>query len=383
VKRLGSILGAGLLLAGTAAIGGPFGEAGPDYQPHDRDERGLWMQMDEAERDLETSAYVIRDPALNAYVRGVFCRTVTQANCAPVRIYIERMPHFNASMAPNGMMVVWSGLLLRTRNEAQLAAILGHEYTHYRRRHSLQLWRDAKANGGAAMFLAMTGYGVLLALPMLAQVSVFSRENESEADAGGLSLMAATGYDPKAAVAIWGQLRAEQEATAAVRGGKPRYGNRSLFSSHPNSLERMQALTAQAAAIPSAGKTLGEADYRQALAPWWPQFLDDEIKLNDFGGAEFLLGQLAADGWTSDLLYARGELYRSRGRPEDLAAAVGFYRQATQGGDPPAEAWRGLGLVLLRQGDAVSARAALATYLQRRPDASDKAMITMLMGEQS
>ena len=27
----------------------------------------------------------------------------------------------------------------------QLAAILGHEYTHYKRRHSLQLWRDAKS----------------------------------------------------------------------------------------------------------------------------------------------------------------------------------------------------------------------------------------------
>jgi hypothetical protein len=358
-------------------------DAGPGYQPHDRDERGWWLQMDEAERQLKTSSLVIHDPALNAYVRRVFCRTVTEAACADVRIYVERVPHFNAMMAPNGMMQVWTGLLLRARNEAQLAAVLGHEYTHYQKRHSLLLMRNAKANVGAAMFLALTGVGAILAIPMIGSVFEYSRENEREADAGGLSLMAAAGYDPMAAVAIWQQLRTEQEATAAARKGKPRYGDRGLFATHPTSLERMQDLSAQASAIPAQGKTTGEADYRKAMSPWWPQFLDDEIKLNDFGGADFLIGQLAAAGWTSDLLIARGDLYRTRGRPEDLDAAAGFYRQAITATDAPAEAWRGLGLVLLRRGNTAEGRVALASYLEKKPDASDKAMITMLMGGQS
>ena len=54
------------------------------------------------------------------------------------------MPQFNAMMAPNGMMLVWSGLLLRVENEAQLAAILGHELGHYLERHSVEQLRAAK-----------------------------------------------------------------------------------------------------------------------------------------------------------------------------------------------------------------------------------------------
>jgi len=51
-------------------------------------------------------------------------------------------------MAPNGMMQVATGLLLRTANEAQLAYVLGHELGHYRRRHSMQRWSDFQAKAG-------------------------------------------------------------------------------------------------------------------------------------------------------------------------------------------------------------------------------------------
>ena len=54
---------------------------------------------------------------------------------------------------------------------------------------------------------------------------------------------------------------------------------------------------------------------------------------------------------------------------------------AIAAGTPPAEAWRGLGLSLLRAGEAEEGRAALKTYLERRPDAKDRAMIAMLAGE--
>jgi predicted Zn-dependent protease len=66
----------------------------------------------------------VRDPALNAYVRSVLCK-VTDDYCRDVRVYIVDVPYFNASMAPNGAMMVWTGTLLRVRNEAQLALVLG------------------------------------------------------------------------------------------------------------------------------------------------------------------------------------------------------------------------------------------------------------------
>jgi hypothetical protein len=125
---------------------------------------------------------------------------------------------------------------------------------------------------------------------------------------------------------------------------------------------------------------LNRAEYRLALQAQWTSFIDDQIKRNDFGATEFLIGHLANEGWTPELNYARGELYRARGRPEDMTAAAGFYREAVTSDTAPPEAWRGLGLSLLRSGAKEDGQAALKTYLARKPEASDKAMIAMLAG---
>jgi uncharacterized protein HemY len=116
------------------------------------------------------------------------------------------------------------------------------------------------------------------------------------------------------------------------------------------------------------------------LAKFWPDLIDDQIKLNDFGATDFLLTDLARDGWTSDLLFAKGELYRSRGRPEDLKQAVTAFEEAIAKGSPPTETWRGLGLSLLRLDLKQEGQAALRLYLDKRPDAKDRAMIAALAG---
>ena len=78
----------------------------------DSDEGGLWGLMDREEAKLKRSAFLVRDPALNEYVSGIACRLAGD-HCPDMRVYLVRTPVFNASMAPNGMMQVWSGLLLR------------------------------------------------------------------------------------------------------------------------------------------------------------------------------------------------------------------------------------------------------------------------------
>ena len=340
------------------------------------------------ERGIKTSAFVIRDPSLNDYVRGVFCRTVGTDACAPIRIYLLRTPAFNAGMYPTGMMVINSGLLLRMRDEAQLAAILGHEFTHYTHRHQIQSFRDAKAKANAATWLSFLPVGGLAAaaaasvaqLGLAASIFSFSREMEAEADATSVPLMAKAGYDAGQAWRVWEQLRAEQDATAAARNTKSRKDKHGgIFGSHPPTAERLATLRTLAANHP--GGIDGRAAYVAALRPWWPQLVDDQVKLNDFGGTEFVLGKLAEGGWTADLLYARGELYRTRGLPADLTAAAGYYRAAIAQSDAPAEAWRGLGLVALRSGERAEARTALETYLRMRPDAADRSMIEMMTGE--
>ena len=73
---------------------------------------------------------------------------------------ITRNPaFFNASMAPNGYMEVWSGLLLRAEDEAQLAFVLGHEIGHYRERHTLATLRAIRGRAGAAMVFSIIAAG--------------------------------------------------------------------------------------------------------------------------------------------------------------------------------------------------------------------------------
>jgi hypothetical protein len=352
------------------------------YQPQDKDERGLWMRADEEERDLKNSNFVMHDPALNAYIHQVFCRTVGP-DCNTLRLYIVRTPYFNATTAPNGMIQIWSGLFLRTRNEAQLAAVLAHEYVHYRDRHMIQLWRQLKAKSGSATFFAMFGLiGALIAIGQLASLFSFSREMEASADNGSVDLLVKAGYDPNAAYGFWEQIRAEADATAVARNTKSRKDkNGGMFATHPTSADRITALhDCITKAKLSATPGLGAAEYRAAMEPYWATFIDDQIKMNDFGGSEFLIGYLAKDGWTADLSYARGELYRARGLPADLTAAAGFYRQALTSPDAPPEAWRGLGLSLLRSGGTAEGQDALKHYLALVPNATDKPMIAMLAG---
>jgi hypothetical protein len=361
------------------------------YLPQDEDERGLWQQVDEFEQKFKNSNFIIRDPALNAYVKDILCKSVGD-ECKDVRLYIVRNPYFNASMAPNGMMQVWSGLLLRTQDEAQLAAVLGHEFGHYKRLHSLRNFKNVKSKTNALGWLSVLPVGGLASLGvavaqfgLVGSIFSFSREMEREADIQSIDYMIDGGYDPTAASQIWEQLRAEADATALARGKKSQKDkNGGIYGTHPPTKERMTYLAeiAQGKITLGAGqRDRGRDRYYATLKPFWSDFINDQINLNDFGGTELLLGQLAAtEGWTPVLSFARGELYRSRAKGDDLIKAAEFYRASIADPSITPDAWRGLGLALLRTGGKAEGEAALARYLELKPNASDGAMMRMLAG---
>lgn len=359
----------------------PPAVAKPAASSEERDERGLWMATDEAERELKRSPLVMHDPALNAYVRSVLCRTVGEQKCANVRLYLVRTPDFNASMMPNGVMQVWSGLLLRLRNEAQLAAVLGHEYTHYEKRHTLQWLREARSRSNAGVWLSMLTGGLLAALLTMPGLFEHSREMEQEADMGGLTYIVNAGYDTREAAKTWESLRAEMDATAAARKMKSRKDkDRGLFASHPPTAERVKYLAEAAIKDPGTPGGIGADSYAAAMARFWPLFVEDQLKNNDFGATEYLVTSIARDGWSDWLYYARGELYRRRAGAGDLEKAVGFFTDGITAMGATPELWRGRGLALLKLGQTDSAKQDLKEYLKRAPDAPDKAMIAMMAG---
>lgn len=353
----------------------------PGHQPAEGDEKGLWAVMDRHERELKGSRFVVRDPGANAYLREVLCR-LADRYCADVRIYVVRTPLFNASMAPNGMMEVWTGLLLRCRDEAQLATIIGHEVGHYLRRHTLERWRDVRAKADFGIFLGMglalagAGWaGSLAQLALLASAFAFSRDQEREADEIGLNLMADAGYAPAATAEVWEQLLAEYQGSSAARDQSI------LFATHPLPEERLDTLRKSAVARGGDGER-GRARYRERLAALRPTLVADEIGLRQYGRSLIVFEQLLADAPDDGgLWFAKGEVLRLRGDAGDAALALAAYAQAVATGGAPPETWRSIGLVELKAGARDRAEKAFAAYLEAKPEAADREMLKALLSQ--
>ena len=352
----------------------------PGYRPEEgSDEEGLWRMMDRAENDLKLSRFVVRDSQLNEFVSEMICR-LGKDYCPDIRAYIVRTPYFNASMAPNGMMQIWTGLLLRCSDEAQLAAIVGHEMGHYVHRHSIQRFRDVRNKAGLNAFLALglaaagQGWaGGLTDLALTASIFSFSREQEREADTVGLEMMARAGYTPVAAHEVWEQLLSEQEASTADRTQSV------MFASHPAPQERLETLRDQAQLLDGEHGERGYDRFRESLAGVRQQMVEDEVALRQYGRSEVVFERLIAQSPEDGLLwYGKGEVYRLRAAPGDLELALVAYQTALDTGKAPPETYRSIVLVELRQGNKDKARSTLETYLEKYPEARDADSLQML-----
>jgi Zn-dependent protease with chaperone function len=355
------------------------------YEPRTVDERGLWMEADEHERRLRDSPLRIKEGGLEEYVRNVLCREVGPQRCTGVRVYVMEIPSFNATMMANGTMEIWSGLFLRVRSEAELAAVLGHEFAHFELRHVLNGFKSRRSTTDVLAWVSvlggMTNTNTANTQWLLAgSIYRFDRSQETEADLLGLKYLAGSGYPAASASELWRSIMAEDDARALGRKQKPKQPySAGFFDTHPTHLARATYLAKEAAAYPTGGDD-GVASYQKAIAPYLPGFLDAQIKLNDFGGTDYIIGNLAArSGWTPVLLFARAELYRARGNPRDLQAASQLYRDAAAAGYSGPELQRNLGLSLLRNGQGEEGKGALREYLRMQPEASDAKAINALL----
>jgi predicted Zn-dependent protease len=371
---------------------------GEGYEPEDADERGIWQSLERIEESIRTSPQLLNAPDLHAYTRGVIERLVGRET-PELRLYLMRNSDFNAAMFPSGMMIVHTGLMVRVRSEAQYAAVLGHEAGHYFRKHSLHQYRSIRRKSAAmAVVAAAAGAGAGIASnatswlnaayainsALLLSVFQFSREDESEADGYGISLMAKAGYSVSAAAQVWAQLIEERKASAAARGKRYRDRSASVISTHPPSENRMDDLVETAAYL-SRGAVFEAGDRRAewlaAIAPYREQLLDEQVKLNDPGASLYLVESLAKDGWTGVLRYQEGEIHRLRGAAGDDAKAARAYAASTALPDAPAEAWRAHGYALIKAGKSAEGHAALSRYLAMNPNAKDAGVVRLTLAQ--
>jgi hypothetical protein len=365
---------------------------GPGFKPADRDEQGLWQQMDRVEEEVSGSNLVLKDGGIDGYVRDLIGKVGGPA-ARDLRIYVLRVPEFNAMMFPSGFAVVFSGLLLRMRDEAQLAGVIAHESGHFLRRHMIRQWRDSRRKsdilsiasmaaglGGAGAGLYLGDYMQLAQLGTILMQLRYSRELEAEADAMGLKLIAEAGYAPIEMSNTWAQLIGELDASAYYRR-KRRDRGYSIFADHPADESRMADLKMSATEMMVPGRVYdaGRAPFLQAIAPIREMLLDDQVKLNDPGASEYVIETLAADGWNGLLRFYEGEVWRLRNRKGDQERAEQSYAVAVAYPDAPADAWRWHGLALIKQGRPGEGRAALSRYLSMKPTAADAPFIRQMI----
>lgn len=384
-----------LLFAGLLVLASPPGFAAPaplqvatpqamthptepdSRPPAGSDEAELWYAMERAETELKRSPLLVRDPALNEYVRGVACR-VAGDQCRNIRVYLLDVPQFNASMAPNGMLLVWTGALLRIRDEAELAFVLGHETGHFTARHSLQQWRKMKTASAWLSAFQVVAYGAgaggvaqLGTLAGSAALFKYSRDMEREADRLGFSSLVAHGWAPQAGADLWARMWREEQTRKYDRPLQ-------IFSTHPASLERLNDIKAETAAIADPPTDLGRERYRAAIHPLLPKLLDEELAQRRYAGAILVIGELLEDAPAEDkglLTFYLGEAYRRRGLNDDKAKAADYYAQAIALPGAPPDAWREYGFARRDTGDLPGAQDALQHYLLAAPAAEDAAFI--------
>lgn len=362
-------------------------------------EAGLWGLSDRAEQHVRQSAELNTNPALNAYVREVACKVAVEY-CADLRVYVLDRPFVNATMAPNGYTEVWSGLLLRATDEAEFAYVLSHEVGHFAENHSLerQMAMKSRANVALAVSVGIAVLGVAAATGSTSQVDAqnvldatgnlidavylgtmaslfkFTREQESEADQLGIRRSSAAGYAASSAADMWLGIIAETTASdfERVRKSDARLG---VFSTHPLSAARAEALQKTAATLPAAGEH-GRARHRAAIRPHLGAWLRDDLRRRDFGQTLYILDRLARDGEDLGVLnFYRGEAYRLRRGEGDLAKARQAYALAATFPDAPVAAWRELGDLARRDDDRPAARAAYEAYLAKASGADDAWMV--------
>lgn len=144
----------------------------------------------------------------------------------------------NAFAMPGGKVVVYSGLLPVTQNEASLAVVIGHEIGHVVAKHaneriSQQLalqYGSAVAGellgGVAATQIGQTVFGLGAQMGVMLP---YARKQEYEADELGLIFMAMAGYDPRVAIPFWTRM------AQSSQGGKiPEF-----LSTHPTDAKRI------------------------------------------------------------------------------------------------------------------------------------------------
>lgn len=173
-------------------------------------------------RQIRQSLHVVDDPEVSDYIQSIGQRLAAQAegSSQPFTYFVVQDPGINAFAGPGGFIGVNSGLILATRSESELAAVMAHETAHVTQRHiarTVEATQRMTIPAAAAMLAAIllgskSGQLGQAAVAMTAAGSVqhqlnFTRSHEEEADRVGMQFLVHAGFDPQAMASFFERLQ--------------------------------------------------------------------------------------------------------------------------------------------------------------------------------
>lgn len=201
----------------------------------------LTMDQQHAPHQFSADFGAIQDPALQGYLQDVTRQIAlhTHRSEMPYATTGLHASYVNGYTFPAGTIGLTRGILVELKDEASLAALIGHEMGHVNARHAARRMTSQMVSLlvlglGAAVLLKDERYAPLVigvgAIGAGALLARYSRDNEREADELGMVYMVAAGYPPAGMVSLMDMLRAmERRKPGALE---------MMFATHPMSEDR-------------------------------------------------------------------------------------------------------------------------------------------------
>jgi predicted Zn-dependent protease len=316
-------------------------------------EQEIQIDRERSPHQFSADYGVVQDSSLNAYIQQTGQKLVSRTHRPdmPYSFQAVNAAYVNAYAFPGGSIACTRGILVELENEAELAALLGHELAHVNARHTAE-----QMTKGVFLSTLLAGAGIALggndayrsiisnlggmgASMLLAK---YSRDNERQADALGMEYMVKSGYSPQGMIQLQNMLvnLSSREPSALE----------AMFSTHPMSQERLQ--TAKQTANTTYAYALNQSVHKE-------RYMDKTAGLRAIRPAIKAMqdGQkhMAQEDYRAALTFFERALQSA---PKDYAALV-MMSECLIALDRPQEAQR-----YARQAEDVYPKEARARYIQ-------------------